>query len=458
MAVTSILPGVPGVFAREALETGETPENEIDDLKQQLKMMEELFSKQQEQIKHMQESAARQQEQMQALRDRLEKIHTETVSVTREEVKEEVKHEVENYLAAEKAREATDLDIRRITALYTPDGEKYALSLETADGNYSLSFGGRLQFLYSFEDNDEDFEEADKNILDIRRARLFLGGNIYSEIFKYYIELGFDDFDAVVKNFYAYWTPFKVLNSKIGFFKVPFNRQGVTTSAHLLFPDRSIVSNTFTQDRDYGFDIYGYPFDGYLEYHAAIFQGAGEDPLEDDINNELMYVLNLRYNPFGKFNYYDETDYAYTETLKATIGASVAFNAKLDDEKLENTDSIAGVVDLGVKYRGISWNNEYHIRSDDPEDGGDSTESDGFFTQIGYFVLPKRLELAARYSYIDPNNDVSDDIQKAYRVGLNYYFRAHRSKIQSDFGIVTTERAGQDQQDNIFRLQYQVIF
>jgi hypothetical protein len=231
----------------------------------------------------------------------------------------------------------------------------------------------------------------------------------------------------------------------------------MSSSAKLLLQDRSIASEAFDQDRDYGIDIYGKPFEGHMEYHASVFQGAGEKANEN-IDNELMYVLSLRYNPFGKYDYYDETDVKYSDKLKATIGASAVFNAKDRDEKLENTDSIAGVFDMGVKYKGISWNNEYFVRTEDPESDGDTINSDGFYTQLGYFVLPKKLEVAARYSQLDPNSNVSNDFQEEYTIGVNYYFRAHRSKIQSDIGHYVNDGGVDGMDDNRIRLQYQIIF
>ena len=62
---------------------------------------------------------------------------------------------------------------------------------------------------------------------------------------------------------------------------------------------------------------------------------------DDNLNNELMYVLNLRYNPFGKYDTVDETDLKYTEKFKMSIAGSVVFNAKRKDEKVEDADTIA---------------------------------------------------------------------------------------------------------------------
>lgn len=432
-------------LAQEASQPNKVSGSEMEDLKWRLKQMEE--------------SVRRQQEQIQALRNRLEAVSTETAPVV---PKEEIQHVIEDYLETDEARKKMGLGLPGLTAAYTPDDEKYTLSVRSPDGNYTLNVGGRMQFRYTFKDKDEDFKESDVQDFNLRRARVYFGGNVYTKFVHYYVELDADKFNIALKDFYIYVTPLEALNGKFGYFKVPFNRQFVSSGFKLLLQDRSIASDAFSQNRDYGVDIYGHPFEGHMEYHAALFQGAGGNFSSlnngDNIDNELMYVLNLRYNPLGEYDYYDETDVNYSGKLKATIGASVAFNAKDNDKKLKNTDTIAGVVDLGVKYRGLSWNNEYFARTEDPESDGETVDSDGFFTQAGYFVIPKKLELAARYSMLDPNNNVPDDLQREYTGGINYYFRAHRSKIQADVGNYVTDTKTGDKEENRFRIQYQIIF
>lgn len=426
----------------------EIPGSELDDLKWQLKQMEE--------------SVARQQEQIQALKNRLDVVSTEPATKPGPITKEEIQHVIEDYLETDEARKKMGLALPGVTGVYTPDDEKYTLSIRSPDGKYTLNVGGRMQFRYTFKDKDEDFKESDVQDINLRRARVYFGGNVYTKFIHYYVELDADKFNINLRDFYIYVTPLEELNGKFGYFKVPFNRQFISSGFKLLLQDRSIASDAFSQSRDYGVDIYGHPFEGHIEYHAALFQGAGGNFTGlnngDNIDNELMYVLNLRYNPFGEYDYYDETDVSYTDKLKATIGASVVFNGKDNDKKLKNTDTTLGVVDLGVKYRGLSWNNEYFVRTENPESDGDTVYSDGFYTQAGYFVIPKKLEVAARYSMLDPNNDVSDDLQKEYTAGLNYYFRAHRSKIQADVGHYVTDTKAHDKEENRIRVQYQIIF
>lgn len=433
------------IHAINALQMKKAHASEVDELKWQLKQMEEAF--------------ARQQEQMDVLKNRIEAISTETKVV----VKEETKQAVQEYLSTDEVREILGVGMPDMIVEYTPEHKKTALSIRTTDGRYSLNFGARLQMRYTYKDRDEDFEDPDTQSIDVQRARLIFGGNIYNKDLHYYVEIDADKFDIGVKDIYVYWTPLAELNAKIGYFKVPFNRQRMTTSGQLLFPDRSLANDFFAQDRDYGLDLYGKPFGGYMEYHAAVLQGAGQDQADwfqgkENFDNELMFVLNARYNPFGKYNYYDEPDLDYSETLKATIGAAAAFNAKKKDVKQEDFDNIAGVVDWGVKYKGFSWNNEYYLMSNDPESHGSSVDSDGFYTQVGYFVLPKKLELAGRYSMIDPDDDISNDIQREYTFGVNYYFRGHRSKVQADFSHLVTEGEEEDKDENKVRVQYQIMF
>ncbi len=490
----SVLLFMSGLFAQNAVQIEETQERKVNDLKQQLEQMKKSFQRQQKQLKQREEIALKQQEQIQTLKSRLDAVSTTTSVATKQEqmavlkkrmdavgtetaqiAKEEAMHAVEDYLSTDEARKKLGLSLpgkyAPVDAYYMPDKEKASLGFQTSDGKYSLNVGFRMQTRFTYKDNDEDFGDRDKTDIDVRRARLCFGGNIYNKDLKYYVEIDGDSFEVNLRDYYVYWTPLEELNIKTGYFKVPSNRQWNASGFKLLFQDRSIASDAFKQDRDYGLDIFGQPFDGHMEYHAAVFRGVGQNPAkaigkDENIDNELLYVLTTRYYPFGWYNAYsiaggwDETDVKYEDKFKAVIGASVVSNAKERDRKLADTDSIIGNVDLGMRYRGFTWDSEYYIRSNDPEsnDGGDTVTSDGFYTQAGYFVLPKKLELAARYSLLDPDNDLPDDFQKEYAAGINYYFRQHRSKIQTDFGHYVTEIDERDKNENRFRVQYQIIF
>lgn len=458
----------PDIFAQEPIQTREASEGAIDDLKMQLKRMEDAFLKQQEMMKQMETLVLNQQEQIKELKNRIETISEKPATVATEEIKEEVKQEVGNYLASDEAREKLGLGLsgkyESVNGYYTPDKERTSIGFQTRDGKYSLNMGFRTQMRFTYRDRDADFHESDIADIDLRRARVCFGGNVYSKDLNYYVELSGDSYDVSMWDYYVYWTPLAALNIKTGYFKVPASRQWQAAAFKLLFQDRSIATDAFKQDRDYGLDIYGLPFEGHVEYHASVFRGAGQNPLktygkDENIDNNLMYVLSARYNPFGIYDYYDETDLKYTETFKATVGASVVYNAKEKNTKLSDTDVAVGNFDLGMRYKGFTWDSGYYIRSKNPEnDIGDTITSDGFYTQAGYFIIPKKLEVGTRYSMLDPDSDIRDDIQKEYSAGINYYFRGHRSKIQTDVARYITDTKDGNNNESRFRLQYQLIF
>src|SRR3972149_11503193 len=216
-----------GVFAQEVVQSKETSDSNLEDLKWQLGVMEE--------------SAARQQEQIQAIRERLDAVAAEPAQVEKVYNKEELGHAVEDYLSTDEARKKLGLGLPGVTAMYSPDEEKYSIVFRSSDDKYSLGIGGRMQFRYTFKDNDADYGYRDTNNIDVRRARLSLGGNVYGKMLHYYIELDGDSLDVGIRDFYVYWTPLEELNAKMGYFKVPFNQQRMTTSAKLLFQDRAIA-------------------------------------------------------------------------------------------------------------------------------------------------------------------------------------------------------------------------
>lgn len=400
------------VFSHEAVQTHGSFESETDDLKKQLKQMEEAFIKQQELIQQLVASTSKQQEQIRELKNRIEEVGEKSAMVTQEEIKQEVG----TYLASDETREKTGLGLPSankytpVDGYYFPDKEKASIGFKTSDERYSLYVGFRMQTRFTYRDNDEDLGERDKTDIDVRRARLCFGGNIYSKDVNYYVELDGDSFEVNLRDYYVYWAPSTDLMAKIGYFKVPANRQWISSGFKLLFQDRSLASDAFKQDRDYGLDIFGLPFDKHLEYHAAVFRGVGQNPAktigkDENIDNELLYVLTARYYPFGDYKSYsivggwDETDVKYEEKFNVVIGASVVYNAKERDTKPVDTDTIIGNVELGMRYKGFTWDSEYYVRSKDPEsdDGGDTVNSHGFYTQAGYFVIPKKLEQVLNY-------------------------------------------------------------
>jgi len=82
----------------------------------------------------------------------------------------------------------------------------------------------------------------------------------------------------------------------------------------------------------------------------------------------------------------------------------------------------------------------------------------GYYAQAGYLIIPKHLEIAARYSYVDPNRDRSKDLQIEIQGAISYYFFKHGLKLQTDFTQIHKEATTKETNDYQLRVQAQVIF
>src|SRR5512146_334708 len=165
--------------------------------------------------------------------------------------------------------------------------------------------------------------------------------------------------------------------------------------------------------------------------------------------NQLMYVARLQANLMGRAGF-GEGDIAYSETPQMLVGGAYAYNPAIDtstDNAFVGIDlanlnvrrSLAalgngrmlgqGVVDFSTwtldyafKYRGFSLQAEYWFRNvtrhnkglpclQTATQGGPCTtfapgqfgNSTGWYVQSGYYVIPRKLEVAARYAYWDPD-------------------------------------------------------
>ena len=66
-------------------------------------------------------------------------------------------------------------------------------------------------------------------------------------------------------------------------------------------------------------------------------------------------------------------------------------------------------------------------------------------------LVPKKFELAARYSWVNPDNpdQTSDNEQQEYTGGLSYYIDGHDLKLQANYSFFRNESEDGDQDDHV---------
>jgi phosphate-selective porin OprO/OprP len=389
---------------------------------------------------------------------------------------------------------------------------------QTGDGRFETAIGGRVQVRYTLLDIDNGFSNPpggseDSQSIDIPRARLWAQGRIYYPGLTYMLQIdtvgGGGD---ILRDGYVDYLPIPGIGIRGGQFKVPFARQEMTSSGKQQFVDRSIAANAMRQERQPGVMLYGTQLDQKIEYYLGAFNGTGRNKGSSDTSP--LIATRFVVNPFGPMPY-EESDVTYSDSPLAAIGATYVYNkvrgdeittaARLDpndDTKIisggtvsqqapllrtvqpfyRNLQNIGRVgvnfnevgVDTAFRWRGFSAAAEYYYAGVDTNRvvsaapfGADpgSFNAKGWYAQGGYFLIPKKLEAAFRWSELDPNTDVDHNDQREIRGALGWYFSGHNLKLQGDVGEIRTEGIKQASSGRTlpranmeYRLQFQFIF
>jgi phosphate-selective porin OprO/OprP len=388
---------------------------------------------------------------------------------------------------------------------------------QTGDGRFELDIGGRVQVRYTLFDLDEDFVNApggreDTQSIDIPRARFWAQGRMYYPGLTYMLQVDFTGSGGdILRDAFLDYLPIPEIGVRAGQFKTMYARQEMTSSGRQQFVDRSIATNAMRLERQLGAILYGTGFQQKLEYYSGLFNGNGRNRTNTDTN--FAYVTRLVANPFGPMPY-EESDVTYSDTPLMALGGSYVYNKVRGDEistaaRLDPNDStkiVTGTTvgqqapilrtvqpffnsvqnlgrvgvnfnqwgaDWAMRWRGFSAAAEYYFAAIDTNrvltappfgpDPGDFNAA-GWYAQAGYFLIPKKLEAAFRWSELDPNDDVDHNDQREIRGALGYYFNGHNFKIQGDVGSLRNEgqreRSGNvGVQNNMeYRVQVQFIF
>ena len=248
--------------------------------------------------------------------------------------------------------------------------------------------------------------------------------------------------------------------------------------------------------------------------------------------NKLMFTGRVMWNIMGRPEY-GEGDLTYSETPQVAIGGDYAYNPDINT----STDNAFVGIDLAnlnwrrqlasfgngrqlgwgtvdysswsvdgiFKYRGFSLQAEYYFKNVTRQNKGAPClqtnsagtvctafapgllgNAAGWYVQTGYYLIPRTVELAARYAYWDPDTHASSDLIKEVDVSLNWFVsKTYDQQIMLTYsntamgtggyaigrsaplpavgtnfpsGTVPLDAKGGTLIDNAFRLQYQIFF
>ncbi len=238
--------------------------------------------------------------------------------------------------------------------------------------------------------------------------------------------------------------------------------------------------------------------------------------------NRLMYTARLNWNILGRPGY-GEGDMAYSETPQFAVGGGYAYNPSVNtssNASFVGTDlanlnfrrQLAafgngrvlgwGVVDFSnwavdsvFKYRGFSLQGEFYFKNIIRHDKslpcmnvGCTVTAPGFlgnqlgwYVQSGYYLIPRKLELAGRFAYWDPDTRSAADLVKEVDLSLNWFLTGtydhsimvtysnvqmgtggyaigRSAPLPPGSGTIPLDEHGGTLIENAIRVQYQMFF
>jgi phosphate-selective porin OprO and OprP len=344
--------------------------------------------------------------------------------------------------------------------------EKLPVYVQQRGPELKLVLGGFIQV--NFEDGDVSAFEgrfgqtALKDRFRLRRARINLTGD-FAEQFDFKIEGDFGQGDGLNSNRTAFsatdifvnWHQYPEAQIKVGQWKAPFGLEQLTPDTALYFAERSLPTGAITPDRQIGAQLWGKPFASIwpeqkdlLTYYAGIFNGNGRNITNND-NNNFMYVGRLESTLFKSkmwgesylklgadiLNSRDDAGTNISQGLTLLVNTDGSLSPFVLPEADERT---AWSVDAWLKLGPFDLIGEFLQERVQPRTvpgappAFSKFTTDGFYVTGGYFLIPKKLQLAARWEHLNPGQKGNDGIS-SITGGLNYYIHGDDLKVMVNY-------------------------
>jgi hypothetical protein len=391
----------------------------------------------------------------------------------------------------------------------TEAGYDEGFYIRASDESFDLKMTGMMTVRWTGTNRQSDnprlqgrSRQDDINGFGIHYMELNFDGHLHDQKLLYHISVIGDTSQAnswqtyYAQIIYAFADEL-VVNA--GILDLPQGFNNLVADNKLLFVDRALAEEVFSVGYTPGVALSGLLFKK-LEYAAGIFNGIGnttDSPSRDELDTNFAYAASLIYHILGDGVGDDETDLAYSKDPKWDVGTSFACNDDNGDlsgssvysvpERIRRGLGIGGYAEADLtgadllqfgahtafRWRGFAFTAEWYLRTI----GGDSRYSpwelqtgrsdnqhyQGGYVEAAYFIVPKKIELAARLGGVW---DAGGDNTWEYTFGANYYpYESHNFTIKADVTRIEevpldSANAGWFQNDEItmFRVAMQAAF
>lgn len=377
-----------------------------------------------------------------SLRQQVAALRDEPSHIKSDELRAMVKELIE------KERAGTGLGL---TAGYQ-DGHFF---LSDQAGKYLLQIEGQIQGRYTYTYRDgaaaDGLDEGEGGFL-IRRAKVGFMGHILDPSLTYKLKAGFERSEGplILEEAYLKYSPDKTHYVQFGQYKTPFLREELVSSARQLAVERSAVNELFTIDYAQGVTVGGrYDLKPGLAWSLSLHDGREQDNTNfDEDSTEFAVAGRIEGLLAGTWKQFDDFQAWKGDPLGVLVGVGADY-AQMDHGSGTTSnlrDYLAYTADLSVEASPFNAFVAFvgrHGQMDGSAGGG--VNQLGLVAQAGVFVIPDKVDIFARYEYIDydgfgefghktdPVSAVTaKDEVSVYTVGLNYYLKKHHLKFTVD--------------------------
>jgi hypothetical protein len=321
--------------------------------------------------------------------------------------------------------------------------------LRSANDDFNLKLYSRIQVQHFYENYRTNTAGTgpDVNTFRLRRARFYFLGKLFKNWeFSTWVSHGTG---AAAPSQLFWWADATAhvvpeFNVTFGATSMPMDRLGETSSGKMAFVEApitvtqvdsaqttSIARQAFGNPATLGLRLWG----DIGKFHYALGVGnAGGDHRVFNTSKQFVYGTRVWVDVVGDPGY-DESDFAYSETPGFAIGAGTAWDGvnaadtTINFVTLDSSWTSSG--DMMLKWKGLTLLAEAYYRRLKTVTAGLSLTDFGYHSQIGYFVMPKKLEFVGRAAQMYREGPLNNSYE--FAGGLNWYIHNQNIRFQLDY-------------------------
>ena len=355
--------------------------------------------------------------------------------------------DVLNVLVQKNLIAQKDADSLRAEAALAAQANLAKVKAFPINAGRKITMAGYTQVRY------QALEESGKiDGFDIRRARLDVKGTI-SPYWGYRVQFDLAGTPKLI-DAYAELKLNDYLNFTIGQTKIPFSLENLASSNKLELIDRSQAVEALVargkdvggnqNGRDIGIQLSGtilkYNDRPVIDYRLGVYNGSGINTT--DANEKKDFATRLILHPVAGLDISAALYNGSRHIAEVKTGTVVTTPAK-------NVTRDRYGFDLSYDLNNFSVRGEYLHGTDELID------REGYYAQVGYYFLQKKLQLLAKYDFYDADKSKVNNASTWYVLGANVNLNAN-VRLQANYTFKQEEGTGID--NNYASLQFQIGF